>query len=162
MGFQISELFSRAVGDWGVWHLSLPTMRQGSISEQAWLLEHWEQRCLSLPLVSFSGAYLFKATFVYLWDANEDQIDMIRFSHTSKPGWASPLDFSISFKRKLKNEFFKSPNLNSFYSYSVTRMLQSEESSKQTNKQKQAQNIWVLFLLLPLVAFSWLPALPKV
>lgn len=46
-----------------------------------------------------------------------------------------PLDFSISFKRKLKSEFIKSPNLNSFYSYSVTRMQQSEESSKQTNKQ---------------------------
>lgn len=64
----------------GCWRLgsvtSLTTyqhMKWVGVSEQAWLLEHWDQCCLSLPLVSFSGACLFKATCVYLREANETQ-----------------------------------------------------------------------------------------
>lgn len=44
----------------------------------------------------------------------------------------SPPDCSNSFKGKRKSPFIKSPNLNSFYFYSMNSMLQSEESNKQT------------------------------
>lgn len=164
-GIQVSEPFPRDVGGWecDIYHHSPEhTVQQVPMSRNDYLGTEISVAFLLQGLVNFYGAHLFKATIVYLQEANEDQTldDQILWCLKA---WISNLlsvDSSL-IKGKLKSQFIKSLYLNSFGLYSVCCNLKSQ-TNKERNKQKQAQSIWLLFLPLGVLSggqgpfcFAW-------
>lgn len=75
-GLRSQEPFARTDGHWEVWHLppsSSIYKPPSRASQHTCLLGDWDQDCVFLPLVYFSGAPFFKTTVVYFQEANENQ-----------------------------------------------------------------------------------------